>query len=156
PAFPVSLAPDATQSLVVRALIGPDGSDGEAVVLQFAGHADYPVYVAFQVRPPNTPPVPAGGSAFVTAEDTPLTGRLTADDAEGDPVTFSVVALPDDGSLTLQDDGSFVYQPPQDYFGTVSFRAAASDGELVSDPFDVSIEVTPVNDPPVVAPTAPV
>ena len=60
------------------------------------------------------------------------------------------------GELDLNSDGTFTFQPLDDFFGTVNFTARVTDvrptspeAQLVSStPINVSIEVTPVNDPP--------
>lgn len=49
-------------------------------------------------------------------------------DADGDPLMVALVTGPDRGSLTLNADGSFTYQPVEDDTGTVSFTYSASDG----------------------------
>lgn len=77
-------------------------------------------------------------------------GVLTNDsDADGDALIAVRASLPSRGTLTLNDDGSFTYQPEQDYFGEDSFTYVATDGIDDSPPATVTIEVTSVNDLPV-------
>ncbi len=54
--------------------------------------------------------------------------------------------------LTFIADGTYVFQGPQDFHGTLTFTYAASDGAAVSDTATVTLAVAPVND----APTAPI
>ncbi len=76
-------------------------------------------------------------------------GLLTNDkDAEGDPLSATLVNGPAHGSLDLQSDGSFTYTPDADYVGPDSFTYKVDDGELESDEATVSITVDPANDPP--------
>ncbi|MAM62455.1 Ig-like domain-containing protein [uncultured Maritimibacter sp.] len=77
-------------------------------------------------------------------------GVLTNDtDANGDPLTVSLVSGPANGSLVLNADGSFSYTPDADYFGDDTFTYVANDGEFDTDPVTVTISVAPVNDAPV-------
>ena len=69
---------------------------------------------------------------LVTRRNVPLTGRLTARDAEGGVRAFVLTTRPIRGTLTLAEDGRFVYTPRpdrkgRDYFG---FRAADAAGNL--------------------------
>ncbi len=104
----------------------------------------------------NDPPT-AVADAYATAEDTLLSvaapGVLVNDsDVDGDPMTAFLVAGPTKGVLNLAANGSFTYQPAADANGLVTFRYRASDGTLSSGEVTVSINVTPINDPPVAAP----
>jgi VCBS repeat-containing protein len=63
----------------------------------------------------------------------PKTGLLTNDtDADGDPLTASVVAAPTHGTLSLNADGSFTYTPANSYVGNDSFTYRANDGTVNS------------------------
>ena len=52
------------------------------------------------------------------------------------------------GTLTLNGDGTFVYTPNPNFFGTDTFTYRANDGALDSNVATVTITVTPVNDAP--------
>ncbi len=102
-------------------------------------------------------PPSASADAYSTPEDTVLSvaapGVLSNDsDVDGDPMTAVLVAGPTQGVLTLAPNGSFTYQFAADANGLVTFRYRASDGTLSSGAVTVSIDVTPVNDPPSAAP----
>ena len=62
-----------------------------------------------------------------------------------------VVDQPAHGAVTVNADGTFVYTPTADYFGTDTFTYRLSDGPLESNLATVSITLTAVNDAPVVA-----
>lgn len=69
---------------------------------------------------------------FQTIKNTPLSGQLRAEDADGGTLTFAITTEPVKGSIRLESDGSFVYTPRQDkkgrdYFG---YKAADSEGNL--------------------------
>jgi hypothetical protein len=61
-------------------------------------------------------------------------GLLTANDSDpdGDPLTVVLVSNPANGSLILNMDGSFTYQPTGTFSGTDSFTYRVSDGTLSS------------------------
>ncbi len=104
--------------------------------------------------PPNQPPT-AANDGYSIAEDNVLTvaaanGVLANDsDPDGDPLAAALVTNPTNGSLTLNEDGSFTYTPDPDFFGQDSFTYTASDGQEPSDPATVTLTVDPVNDAPV-------
>lgn len=98
---------------------------------------------------PGQPPVVVD-DAVSTAEDTPLTGYVLANDsdADGDALTATLTSRAQHGEVSLAADGTFSYTPAADFFGTDSFGyTAAADGDEVSG--TVSVTVTPVNDAPV-------
>src|SRR5207247_1846708 len=92
--------------------------------------------------------------SYAVNEDTLLTvnapGVLGNDtDTENGTLTAILVSGPASGTLTLNPDGSFSYQPGPDFSGTDSFTYRSSDGSLESAPATVTILVTPVDDAPV-------
>ena len=111
------------------------------------------VTVAIEVAsPPNRIPVTIGDE-FQTNEDetlsVPSPGILENDsDADGDTLDAVVVQLPDHGTLTLNEDGSFEYQPDPNFFGTDSFNYIARDDETESKETSVQLIVSAVNDAP--------
>jgi VCBS repeat-containing protein len=112
--------------------------------------------VTVNVTPVNDAPISAADS-YMTPEDTALTidaasGVLANDsDADGDPLSATVVTGPTSGTLTLNPDGSFNYAPSANFNGSDSFTYQASDGTLTTDPTTVTIGVCPVNDAPTTA-----
>ncbi|MDW8069689.1 MAG: Ig-like domain-containing protein [Anaerolineae bacterium] len=109
--------------------------------------------VTITVNPVNDAPV-AQGDTYETDEDTPLVvdvpGVLANDsDPDGDSLTAVLYSEPLNGQLTLNPDGSFIYTPNQDFFGTDSFVYYAWDGTASSGRTLVVITVNPVNDAPV-------
>ena len=85
-------------------------------------------------------------------EDTLLSGQLTATDANNDLLTFFVESGPSNGSLTLNEDGSWQYTPDANYNGPDSFEVIVTDETGLTDTLTVTIDVTPVNDAPVAEP----
>lgn len=61
-----------------------------------------------------------------------------------------ILNQPEHGEIQVNNDGAFVYVPDLNFHGTDSFTYQAANGNIVSEPAFVTIEVMPVNDPPVV------
>ncbi len=128
---------------------GADFNGGDSFTFKASdGQADSNLAtVSITVHPVNDAPAAFDGSV-TTAEDTSVSGTLSATDAENDPLTYSLVSGPQAGQLTLHADGSFTYTPGANYNGGDSFTFKASDGQADSNLATVSITVLPVNDAP--------
>ena len=101
----------------------------------------------------NSPPV-ADDDAYSTNEDTQLVvgapGVLDGDtDVDGDPLTAALDDDVDHGTLALNANGSFTYDPDTNWNGTDQFTYEVTDGHGGTDEGTVTITVNPVNDPPV-------
>lgn len=92
----------------------------------------------------NEQPV-AVGDAFTGDENTLIIGTvLTNDsDADDDPLSAILVDGPANGSLILNEDGSFIYTPHAHFCGTDSFTYKVNDGQANSNPATVSLTVEP-------------
>ena len=103
--------------------------------------------VSITVNPVNDLPVPSAQSV-TTLEDVALQGAVSATDADGDVLTFSVEAGdgPSNGTLVMQANGSYTYTPNADYNGTDSFTYTVTDGNGAPQTATVTIDVTPVAD----------
>jgi len=90
--------------------------------------------------------------AYTVVEDQVLTvgvaDGVLANDTDFDPsvLTAVLVEAPANGDLTLDADGSFVYTPDANYFGTDTFSYKANDGHDDSNLATVTITVTYVKD----------
>ncbi|MCU0878189.1 MAG: Ig-like domain-containing protein, partial [Pirellulaceae bacterium] len=104
---------------------------------------------AFESQGENNAPV-AASQTITLVEDTFKSGTLTATDADGDPLVYTIVGQPSHGALVQFNTatGAFVYRPAFDYSGPDSFTFRASDGSANSNLATVTIEVSPVNDAP--------
>jgi VCBS repeat-containing protein len=123
------------------------------VVVRNAGGTQESRHASLSIVLLNNPPV-ANNDSYTTLEDGPLIlsapGILANDtDANGNTLTAAVVSPPAHGSLILNSNGSFIYTPNTNYNGSDSFTYAAHDGSVTGNVATVSIQVTPVNDPPV-------
>jgi len=121
--------------------------DYVAVVTVGDGIATDTAQVSIQVgTSSNNPPV-ADDQSVNTDEDNAIDITLTASDAEGNPLIYSIVDQPTQGAVNL--NGNIVtYTPNTDYHGADSFTYKANDGVADSNIATVSITVNPVNDAP--------
>ncbi len=94
----------------------------------------------------NSPPVAYSQSVSVN-EDTPLSLTLSAFDADGDSLSYSLVSVPTNGTLTGIPP-TLTYLGVTNYNGPDSLSFMVSDGVFTSAVATVSITVIPVNDAP--------
>jgi 6-phosphogluconolactonase (cycloisomerase 2 family) len=91
-----------------------------------------------------------------TAYQTAITVALSCTDADGDPLTTSILAAPAHGTLGQLTNGTVTYTPAAGYSGPDSFTFDATDGSNPSAPATVTITVGAPAPPSVpVAPAAP-
>ncbi len=100
----------------------------------------------------NRPPL-AVDDIYVVDEDQPLAvgtanSLLTNDiDDDGDNLTAIVDTEPANGELALNENGSFIYVPNTDFYGTDTFTYRAADFRESDLAATVTIEVAPIHDP---------
>src|SRR5262249_43168688 len=75
----------------------------------------------------------AVADSYTTSQNQALTvtapGVLANDsDPDGDPITPLITSAPANGTFTLNSDGSFLYTPNTNFYGTDSFSYRDSDG----------------------------
>lgn len=87
-------------------------------------------------------------------EDIPYGGRLQGDDPDGDSLEFILVSPPVNGSVQIDNDGSFSYFPDSNFNGQDLFSFSVSDGEFSSAPAGVVLSISAVNDAPTVNPSS--
>ena len=123
-----------TDSFTYRANDGIDNSNLAVVSLTITGT--------------NTSPVALDDSSS-TPEDNPVTVNVLVNDsdADGDTLSISGVTQPADGKAIIQGT-SVLYTPNLNYFGPDGFSYTITDGRGGTATASVSIDVTPVNDPP--------
>jgi len=106
----------------------------------------------FETTKPNNRPVASGqGPLDVNENDTSqsntLTIHLNATDADDDTLTFQLNQSPQHGQLDWTPP-DVVYTPAPYYYGPDSFRFEVYDGQDLSDPATITINVINVNWPP--------
>ena len=115
--------------------------------------ASAPATVSITVSNVNDPPT-VDDVSDTTDEDVAVTLTLTGGDIDGDPLTFSVVSGPGDGTLgaitsTGPTTAQVTYTPDGNFNGSDSFTVKSNDGTVDSSAnATISITVDPVNDPP--------
>ncbi|MEJ5992497.1 Ig-like domain-containing protein, partial [Ramlibacter sp. PS3R-8] len=98
-------------------------------------------------------PPTASADSFSTAEDTPVTmttASLLANDSDpdgGDTLTVTGVSNPVGGTVSLAG-GNVVFTPAANFTGTATFDYTISDGRGGTSTATVTVNVTPVQDPP--------
>ena len=102
--------------------------------------------------PTNSAPI-ANNVSALTRPATTVNGTLSASDANGDVLTFSLVGAPSNGTVTLSGTGNqdFEYTPDGGFAGLDTFTFTASDGSATSNTATASITV---NTPPTVGSAA--
>ncbi|NVJ58635.1 MAG: cadherin-like domain-containing protein, partial [Vibrionaceae bacterium] len=86
--------------------------------------------------------------ALTTLEDEELDGRIVATDSDGDSLTYTAGETPTNGSVVVNEDGTWTYTPDPDFNGEDSFTVIVSDGKGGTDEITVNVGVTAVNDAP--------
>jgi large repetitive protein len=92
--------------------------------------------------------------AYSTDEDQALVvaiPRILENDSDVETTTLTAILVDNtlQGTLTLSTDGSFIYTPNHNYFGSDSFTYRASDGEDTSNITTVTITINSINDLPI-------
>ncbi len=101
--------------------------------------------------PSNTPPVALDDTFLDAVENTfysvAAPGVLVNDtDADNDPLSAALLQGAAYGTVGLSEDGSFTYDPDDNFHGSDSFTYRAFDGSSYSDPATVTIEVASMED----------
>ena len=130
------------------------GNDSFTYTLTDLDGATTSATVNITVNPVNDAPIADDDSA-VTAEDTLKTidVLLNDSDIDGGLPTVTIVDGPENGTAIVNNDGTVTYTPDDDYNGPDSFTYQIDDGNGGTDTATVSLNVTPVNDPPVTTAT---
>ncbi|HIF9433008.1 TPA: retention module-containing protein, partial [Photobacterium damselae] len=142
----VTVNPDGSWEYVPK--LDFNGEDSFTVVVDDGNGGTDTITVTVNVTPVNDAPVGEDVSVE-TQEETAVTGQLTATDVDGDNLTFKPGTNPENGSVTVNPDGSWEYVPNPDFNGEDSFTVLVDDGNGGTDTITVTVNVTPVNDAPV-------
>ncbi|HEU4733172.1 MAG TPA: Ig-like domain-containing protein [Kofleriaceae bacterium] len=124
-----------------------NGQDAFTYTVSSGGVTSPAGTVTLQVGPVNDPPV-ASGSTVTTAEDTAVTFTLQASDVDNANLTYTITTIPSDGSVTGGTAAARTYTPAHNASGTRSLVFRACDTSNACSSATVTIEITPVNDPP--------
>lgn len=109
--------------------------------------------VNITVNPVQDAPI-ATDDVFSTLEDTKLVVPcdcvfINDYDPDGDPLLGGIMETVKHGTIVMEPNGTFEYMPNQDFFGTDTFTYYVTDGIDTVFGVLVTINVIPVNDPPI-------
>ena len=122
----------------------------QAIVSPFGGGRGY-------IRVDSVP-LAANNDSYSTNEDTVLNSAaaepptVLSNDTPSSGLTAVLVSFAGGGTLTLSEDGAFIYTPATHFYGTTGFTYKASNGTAFSNVATVTITVNHVNHPPVADP----
>jgi hypothetical protein len=119
---------------------------GDSVAFDIVGAGGSNRYVAYVTVLPINDAAPVGRDGdFVAQRDVLLQARLpAATDADGDVLSYSLLADPQHGQVTLEPGGDFAYRPDAGYSGADTFRFTVSDGMGGSASYTARLNVVPV------------
>jgi hypothetical protein len=107
------------------------------------------VSAVFAVKANYDPPVAIADTA-ATLEDTPLMMNVLTNDIDrGIPLRIAFVSKPRFGKVRIETGDILSYKPAADFNGTDAFNYTVSDDQGGISMARVTIEISPVNDPPV-------
>ncbi|MDR7090925.1 retention module-containing protein [Cellvibrio fibrivorans] len=139
----------ATGSFVYTPNAGYNGSDSFVVTISDGNGGTTTSRVNIGVTPVNDVPT-AGNLNLTTDEDVPVNGAISANDPDGDTLSYTVTGNPASGTVVLNPaTGTFTYTPNAGYGGSDSFVVSVSDGKGGVATSTVTIGVNSLNDDPV-------
>jgi len=103
--------------------------------------------VSINVSPANDAPV-AANQSISTNEDQAVSFTISGTDPDGDPITYTIVSNPSNGTLTGTAP-NLTYTPNPNFSGSDAFTFKVNDGTTDSNIATVTITVIPLNDAPV-------
>ena len=129
---------------------GSETTDDEFTYLASDGEKESnPATVSLVILPGNDPPIAEDDHAE-TEEDTPITLQVLSNDADPDHDVLSVDWISSPSHGRASNNGSNIhYTPDPDFNGSDAFSYRVSDGNGGTATASVSIEIAPVNDPPI-------
>ena len=141
---------NADGSLIYRPAANFAGTDSFTYTLADEKGATDTATVTITVIAVNRPPVAADDAATV-AEDGTVTIVILANDSDpdGGPLVIESLTQPSHGTLDGNADGSLIYHPAANFYGTDSFTYTLADDKGKRRTGDRDDHVNPVNDLPV-------
>lgn len=123
------------------------GSDSFQYTIQDVDGDQSTATVTITINPVNDLPI-ANDDTYTINEDTQLNDDVTSNDQDlfDLPITVSLVSNVSNGTLTLNADGTFIYMPNSEYFGTDNFSYKITDGNGDAVTANVDITITFIND----------
>ncbi|WP_246000508.1 Ig-like domain-containing protein [Brevibacillus panacihumi] len=157
----VTVNPDGTWTYTPET--GFVGEDSFTVIVDDGKGGKTEVTITVDVTESNTPPPPTNQKPTVpdynlsTRKNSPLEGTVEGRDPDEDSLTYRKGEDPEHGTVTVNPDGTWTYEPDPDYVGPDSFTVIVDDGKGGTTTSTITIEVEEPSTPPPVnrPPTAP-
>ncbi|OYQ69554.1 hypothetical protein B9T11_05640 [Wohlfahrtiimonas chitiniclastica] len=125
------------------------GDDKFTVVVSDGNGGEVTVTVPVTVTPGNDAPTADESQPLETKEDNSKSGKIVAEDKDGDKLTYKVGEAPNNGKVVIDEKtGEYTYKPNPDYHGDDKFTVVVSDGKGGEVTVTVPVTVTPENDAP--------
>jgi len=106
--------------------------------------------LVLDIKPSNDAPI-ASDIKVTAQEGKRTTFQLVAVDVDGDLMTYDLITAPKHGKIEATKNKSWAYTPFENYNGSDSLTFRVSDGKVRGNLAQVTFDVTPRNDAPVVA-----
>jgi hypothetical protein len=152
----VTIAPD-KQSVTFTPASNWNGTQAFSYTMKDAAGVTSKTTVTVTVHPVNDGPV-AYEDAATTTEDHAVAINVLANDTdidlsrEGDTLTVLSTAGVDHGTVSIAENlKSITFTPQKDWYGTEVFTYTLKDSHDAEASNEVTVTVTPVNDPPVIS-----
>ena len=143
----VTINPDGT--LLYTPVANFHGTDTITYIISDGNGGFSTATVSVVVTPVNDAPV-AADNVSATIEDIPVTISVLGNDTDidGDSLTVTAASA-GHGTVTINPDGTLLYQPAPNFNGIDTITYTISDGNGGSSTATVTVTVAPVNDAPV-------
>lgn len=127
-----------------------NGSDTFKVIVSDPSGASVVQTVTIGVAAVNDAPVVAAASqSHVADEDTPITGQVTANDVDGDALSWTVSTAAAHGTVALNaTTGEYTYTPAANWSGSDVFFVTVADASGATAVQRIDVTVNPIADAP--------
>ena len=123
-------------------------TDAFAVRITDAGGNFVITKIMITVVPVEQPPAVPNYS-ITTVQNQSVLGQVVGIDPNGDLLTYRIGALPDNGTVTVNVDGTFIYTPNLDYVGEDRFRVIVEDTTALTATSIINVTIARANRTPV-------
>ncbi|MEO1706898.1 MAG: Ig-like domain-containing protein [Pseudomonadota bacterium] len=140
---------------VITGTLPPDASQGGPYLVTLTGtDPDGEITTTVFEWNVSNPGPEATDNTTGTPEDTPVTFDVLGDDTDpdGDPLTITATTQPDNGTVTINPNGTLTYTPDPNFEGTDTFTYTISDGNGGTDTATVTVNVPASPDQPIAEP----
>lgn len=142
-------------SLNIKSTADYEARNSYSIVVELSDQYGVKLQKQFEINITNVNEAPVAVAGILTTAENHLQGgTLHATDIDSSEFTYSIAAGANHGTVEITNaaTGDYTYLPNPHYNGPDSFTFKVSDGSLTSTEATISIEVTPVNDAPTIAP----